>query len=83
MAFACSLGYLDLQVNGDWRQRSPEPIRWHDGFANRFRPITKRKHQKSMREANNEKGACLKHAPSKQKIRTSWRRPRVPDFRRF
>lgn len=33
IALACSLGYLDLRANGDWRKQNPELVRWHDAFV--------------------------------------------------
>ncbi|GHB30642.1 glutathione S-transferase [Pseudovibrio japonicus] len=32
IALACSLGYLDLRANGDWRKQNPELVRWHKAF---------------------------------------------------
>ncbi|MFS8182658.1 glutathione S-transferase family protein [Pseudovibrio denitrificans] len=33
IALACSLGYLDLRANGDWRRENPELVCWHDAFV--------------------------------------------------
>ncbi|MGH0001392.1 glutathione S-transferase family protein [Pseudovibrio ascidiaceicola] len=33
IALACSLGYLDLRANGDWRQNNPQLVRWHEAFV--------------------------------------------------
>jgi glutathione S-transferase len=32
-ALAAALGYLDLRFAGDWRDRHPALVRWHDDFA--------------------------------------------------